>query len=177
MVTGGYAHLGEKSFPGAPAVGLHGSVDIGRHVALGLTATAARARHPHELTIGSTWRPSRTVSELHNYLYSAHAVLAYRTNNASRWALTVGPTFGVDAVGRKEQHGAANKIGLGVWNNLTYRHLWGSRFNLEAVFHPRILSRGPTLQDADVPFSDVNLLVLDIQLGLSFDLKKPTSIL
>ena len=111
------------------------------------------------------------MSELHNYLFSADALLAYRFKMTERVGVVVGPTLGYAAVGRREQ-GTSGKSAAGFWANATYRNILGSRFNLEAVVHPRVLSLGPQVIDGELPFSDVNLWVWGVEAGISYGLWK-----
>lgn len=168
MLTGGYAYVGQKSFTGAPALGLHTLFPVKQHLAVGVIATAARAKQQHTLYIWD-FDGGRTVNTLHNYLFSAHALLGYRRNFSKHLGLLAGPTVGYTAVGRREQ-GTADKLGAGLWLNLTYRNVLGSRFHLEAVAHPRVLTKGPQIEDANPPFSDINLVIWDAQVGISYGL-------
>jgi|GEM_PF-6133326 len=168
MLTGGYAYVGQPSFRGTPAVGLHTLFPAGRHLSVGILATAARTRQQHTLNIYN-FGGSRTVQTLHNHLFSAQALLGYRFSFTDRIGFVTGPTIGYAAVGRREQ-GTADKLGAGLWANATYRRILGSRFNLEALVSPRVLSKGPVVEDGELPFSDVNLVVWDVQVGISYGL-------
>ena len=168
MLTGGYAYVGQPSFRGAPAVGLHTLFPAGRHLAVGILATAARARQQHTLNIYN-FGGSRTVQTLHNHLFSAQVLLGYRFSFTERIGFVAGPTIGYAGVGRHEQ-GTADKLDAGLWANATYRRILGSRFNLEALVSPRVLSKGPVVEDGELPFSDVNLVVWDVQVVISYGL-------
>lgn len=55
MLSGGYTRVGQASFPGAPSLGLHFTTSFGRHLVLGLTGSAARARHAYTTVIDRSW--------------------------------------------------------------------------------------------------------------------------
>lgn len=171
LLTSGYTRVGQASFPGAPSVGLHGTFSFGRHLVLGLTGSAARARHDYRLFAGNGWGGGYWTTTVHNYAYSGHLLVGYRTSYARPWSLAVAASAGPNEVGHREVRGGL-KLGAGLWANLSYHPRPGSRLRLEAVLHPRVLSQGPMVFDAAVAFSDVNLLVLDAQLGVSLDLRR-----
>ncbi|RAK70288.1 hypothetical protein DLM85_05440 [Hymenobacter edaphi] len=175
MLTGGYTRVGQASFPGAPSGGLHFTASFGRHLVLGLTGSAARARQAYDLYLPGPWydisRPGRWVSQVHNYAYAGHLLVGYRSSYARPWSLTVAPSVGLNVVGSREKRGG-EKLGFGLWTNLSYHPRPGSRLRLEAVLHPRILTKGPRVTDVSRAFGDVNLLVCDAQLGLSLDLRR-----
>lgn len=97
--------------------------------------------------------------------------MGYRTSYARAWSLTVAPSAGLNVVGSREKQGG-EKPGFGLWTNLSYHPRPGSRLRLEAILHPRILTKGPRVFDGEMAFSDVNLLVCDAQLGVSLDLRR-----
>lgn len=165
----GYTYVGQKSFTGVPTIGLHTFFPMGKRLAVGVLATGARARQHYPLYIWSFGSPSRTVSVVHNHLFSAQALVGYRTTLTERLGLVVGPTVGYTAIGRREQ-GTSDKLGAGLWAGVTYRRLWGTRFNLEANINPRVLSQGPSAEDTTMPFADTNLWLWDAQVGISYGL-------
>ncbi|SDX45632.1 hypothetical protein SAMN04488069_101430 [Hymenobacter psychrophilus] len=174
MLMGGYTRVGEKSFTGTASGGLNTVFPLGRRVVAGVGLTAARNRQPYrELLPGDPFEglPDRVITTYHNSLYSLHGFVAGRLNLAPRLELLAGPSAGLYVVGARERSAEA-KVGFGLWSNLTYRQLWGSRFNLEGLFHPRLLLASVPVQDADFRFANQRLGVWDAQLGLSYDLRK-----
>lgn len=111
------------------------------------------------------------ITAYHNSLYSLYGFGAGRLNLAPRLELLAGPSAGLYVVGARERSAEA-KVGFGLWSNLTCRQLWGSRFNLEGLFHPRLLLASVPVQDADFQFADQRLLIWDAQVGLSYSLRK-----
>ncbi|GAA3950289.1 hypothetical protein GCM10022406_35160 [Hymenobacter algoricola] len=168
MLTGGYAYLGQKSFQGAPALGLHTLFPVGQHLAVGVLVTAARARQEYPLYLWN-FGGGRTVNTLHNHLFSAQALLGYRLSLTDRLGFVTGPTVGYTAVGRREQ-GTSDKVGAGLWANITYRRIFGSRFHLEGLVNPRLLLKGPQAEDGDLPFATTTLWVWEGQAGISYGL-------
>lgn len=176
LLTGGYTRVGEKSFTGAVSVGLHTVFPLGRHVAAGGGLTVARNRQDYQdfLPSDDPFDPAgfpRAITEYHNSLYSLQGFLAGRLPLAPRLELLAGPSAGLYFVGARERSTEA-KPGFGLWSSLTYRHLGGSRFNLEGLFHPRLLLASLEVEDADYRFSNRRLFAWDAQVGLSYDLRK-----
>ena len=172
LLTGGYTRVGEKSFTGAASGGLHAVLPLGRHVAAGVGLTAARNRQDYqEFLPGFLGVGGRNITEYHNSLYSLQGFVAGRLPLASRLEVLAGPSAGLYFVGARERSTEA-KAGFGLWSSLTYRQLGGSRFNLEAVFHPRLLLPSLPVEDADYRFNNRRLFVWDAQVGLSYDLRK-----
>ena len=172
MLTGGYTRVGENSFSGTGSAGLHGFFTLGQHVALGAGITAGRNRQPYQEFIpGFMGFGGRTITAYHNSLHSLEGVLAGRLALAPRLEVMLGPSAGFYVVGARERSDEV-KPGFGLWSNLTYKHLCGSRFNLEAVFHPKTLLRSAPVEDADFRFDDQRLFVWDARVGISYDLKR-----
>ncbi|MFD2783951.1 hypothetical protein [Hymenobacter rubripertinctus] len=176
LLTGGYTRVGENSFTGAASGGLHTVFPLGRHVAAGVGLTAARNRQnyreflPNADPFDPAGRP-RAITEYHNSLYSLQGFVAGRMQLAPRLELLAGPSAGLYFVGARERSTEA-KAGVGLWSSLTYRQLGGSRFNVEALFHPRLLLTSLPVDDADFRFGNQRLFIWDAQVGLSYDLRK-----
>ena len=170
MLTGGYQRLGQDSFRGVPAVGVNVLFPVGQHLALGLLTTAGRARQEYPLYVGGPWG-GRMVDVVHNYFMAAEALLGYRFEPTARLGLVLGPTLGLAGVGRREQS-TSTKVAGGLWAGATYRNLGGSRFNLEAAVHPRLLSSGPNVLDGDFTFAEISLKTWEAQAGISYNLRK-----
>ncbi|MBT9394664.1 hypothetical protein KLP40_15945 [Hymenobacter sp. NST-14] len=176
LLTGGYTRVGETSFTGAASGGLHAVLPLGRHVAAGVGLTVARHRQNYQDIIPSDdpFDPAslpRVITEYHNSLYSLQGFVAGRLQLAPRLEVLAGPSAGLYLVGARQRSTEA-KAGFGLWSSLTYRQLGGSRFNLEAVFHPRLLLASLPVEDADYRFKNRRLCVWDAQVGLSYDLRK-----
>jgi len=172
MLTGGYTRVGENSFSGTASAGLHGIFTLGQYFALGAGLTAGRNRQPYQEFIpGLMGFGGRTVTAYHNSLYSLEGIVAGRLALAPRLEVMLGPSAGFYVVGAREWSDEL-KPGFGVWSNLTYKHLGGSRFNLEAVFHPKTLLHSAPVEDASFRFDDQRLFVWNARVGISYDLKQ-----
>lgn len=172
MLTGGYTRVGKNSFSGTASAGLHGIFTLGQYFAFGAGITAGSNRQPYQEFIpGFMGFGGRTVTAYHNSLYSLEGIVAGRLALAPRFDVILGPSAGFYVMGARER-GDELKPGFGLWSNLTYKHLGGSRFNLEAVFHPKTLLRSAPVEDADFWFDDQHLFVWDARVGISYDLKR-----
>lgn len=172
LLTGGYTRVGEASFSGVASASLHTVFPIGQHIAAGVGVGAGRNRQAYQDFISYADAGSgRAISAYHNHIYSLQGFLAARLAIASHLEATLGPSAGLYLVGARERSDEV-KAGFGLWSNLTYKHVGGSRFNLEAVVHPKVLSASAPVEDANFRFGDQRLFVWDAQVGISYDLKR-----
>jgi len=171
MLSAGYTRVGANSFSDAASTGLHLIAPLGPHIVGGVTVGVARNRQPYQETIFSADGVPRTITAYNNFLYSLQVFLAGRLALKPQLDLTLGPSAGLYVVGARERSDEL-KPGFGLWSNLTYKRIGGSRFNLEAVVHPRILLHSASVDDVNFRFEKQHLFVWDTQLGVSFNLLK-----
>ena len=172
MLTGGYTRVGEDSFSGVASAGLHTVFPLGRHVVAGVGVSAGRNRQAHQEFIpGPEEIGGRTITAYHNHLTSLQGFLAGRFAVTSHLDAALGPSAGLYLVGARERSDEL-KPGFGLWSNVTYKRIGGSRFNLEAVFHPKLLLRSFPVEDVNFRFDDQQIFVWDAQVGISYDLKR-----
>ncbi|GGG54516.1 hypothetical protein [Hymenobacter glacieicola] len=171
--AGGYTRVGEKSFTGAPAAGVHVVLPLGRRLVVGIGSTIARNHQPYQEFVPDFdfTGGGRTITEYHNFLYSIQVLLAPRLKLGPRLEAVLGPSAGLYVVGSRERTDEV-RAGFGLWSGLTYQQLWGSRFNLEVLFHPRMLRPNLQVEDASFRFDGQQLFVWDAQLGISYNLRK-----
>ncbi|PJJ60674.1 hypothetical protein [Hymenobacter chitinivorans] len=169
---GGYKHLDEPSFTGAPALSLSTEFLLSSKLVGGVVLGAARQRQAYqELVTGFMGGGGRQITEYHNYLYSLEAFLAYRLPIRARLQATLGLGAGRYVLGARERSDRA-KWGAGIWSALTYRLADDSRFSLEARLHPQLLLRNGPAEDSNYRFNDSRQFVWDGQVGISYNLRK-----
>ena len=172
LVTGGYARVGEDSFSGAPAAGLVATLPVGRFLTGGVGFVAGRNRQQYQDFIpGFMGVGGRTITHYHNYLYSLYGFMGGRVRVSPRIEAVLGPSAGLYPVGARERSEEV-RAGFGLWSGLTYQRIQGSRFNLELLFHPRMLSHNAPVEDADYRFDGQRLFVWEAGVGLSYTLRK-----
>jgi hypothetical protein len=172
LVTGGYARVGENSFTGTPAAGLAATLPVGRFLTGGVGFAAGRNRQQYQEFIpGFMGVGGRTITQYHNFLYSLYGYVGGRIQVGPRVEAVVGPSVGLYVVGSRERSDEV-RAGFGVWSGLTYQQVRGSRFNLELLFHPRMLSRNAPVEDADFRFYGRRLFIWEAGIGVSYNLRK-----
>jgi hypothetical protein len=172
LLTGGYTRVGENSFSGVPFLGLHAVFPLGQYFVADASVGTGFKRQAYQEFIPSLQEAGgQTITAYHNHLHSLQGFLAGRFAATSHLEVTLGPSAGFYIVEARERSDEL-KPGFGLWSNLTYKHLGGSRFNLEAVFHPKTLLRSMQVEDADFRFDEKRLFVWDAQVGVSYDLKR-----
>ncbi|MDU0368903.1 hypothetical protein ACFPAF_00740 [Hymenobacter endophyticus] len=172
MVTGGYARVGEDSFTGAPAAGLVATLPVGRFLTGGVGFVAGRNRQQYQDFIpGFMGVGGRTITQYHNHLYSLYGFIGGRVQVGPRVEAVLGPSAGLYLVGAREWSDEV-RAGFGLWSGLTYQRIQGSRFNLELLFHPRMLSHNAPVEDADFRFDGQRLFVWEAGVGISYNLRK-----
>lgn len=172
MLTGGYTRVGKDSFSGVTSASLYAGFPLGHYLSAGVGVGTGRNRQAYEEFIpGPEGIGGRTITSYHNFLYSLQFFLAGRLIVAPRLEAALGPSAGLYLVGARERSDEL-KPGFGLRSNLTYKRLGGSRFNLEALFHPTVLLHSVPVDDLNFRFEKQHLFVWDAQVGISYDLKQ-----
>ncbi|UOG72994.1 hypothetical protein MTX78_12745 [Hymenobacter tibetensis] len=173
MLTGSYTRVSEDSFAGVASTSLHTVLPLGQHMVAGVGISAGRNRQVYQdfISYPDAAGGGRAIGAYHNFLYSLQGFLAARLAFAPHYEATIGPSAGFYLLGARERSDEL-KPGFGLWSNVTYKHIGGSRFNVDAVFHPKVLLRSFPVEDANFRFDDQRLFVWDAQVGISYDLKR-----
>lgn len=148
------------------------TLPVGRFLTGGVGFVAGRNRQQYQDFIpGFMGVGGRTITHYHNYLYSLYGFMGGRVRVSPRIEAVLGPSAGLYLVGARERSDEV-RAGFGLWSGLTYQRIQGSRFNLELLFHPRMLSHNAPVEDADFRFDGQRLFVWEAGVGLSYTLRK-----
>lgn len=115
---------------------------------------------------------SRFGKQYPNFLYGVNFFLAGNFLNNSRIKSNIGFSLEYGIIGIKWQDPYANKLGYGIWSNTTIKNIFKSRINFELILHPHILSTSGGVEDAPDFYWEETPRVLEVQVGVSYNLWK-----